>query len=285
MLNPLERQQILDDIFDWCAARPDIRALGVVGSGARTETPADPWSDWDLLLIAEDPHAYLASDAWAEAISPVWVSTVERGGQGEVVERRVLFRCGVDADFIVLPTGDASVFESEPLASIIARGLRILLDHDRQLAPLLTRVRGEPPAHPPSAAEFSELVNDFLFHTVWAAKKLCRGELWSAKTCCDGYMKRHLLTMIAWHTGAQRGWQTNTWYGGRFLERWAPPEALAGLTTCFARYAEPEVWQALAQTSALFDRLAIETAQSLGYPYPQELAHQLREQVERIRIS
>lgn len=36
---------------------------------------------------------------------------------------------------------------------------------------------GPPPAAPPAAA-FEALVHDFLYHAVWLAKKLRRGELW-----------------------------------------------------------------------------------------------------------
>lgn len=47
-----------------------------------------------------------------------------------------------------------------------------------------------------SESEFLNLTNDFYFHNIWAAKKLLRGELWSAKMCVDAYLKNYLLKMI-----------------------------------------------------------------------------------------
>jgi hypothetical protein len=40
------------------------RAALVVGSRARTDHPADRWSDLDLLLFTTAPDAYAADDPW-----------------------------------------------------------------------------------------------------------------------------------------------------------------------------------------------------------------------------
>ena len=37
------------------------------------------------------------------------------------------------------------------------------------------------------------MINDFFFHTIWASKKILRGELWTAKMCIDAYLKKYLL--------------------------------------------------------------------------------------------
>ncbi len=76
---------------------------------------------------------------------------------------------------------------------------------------LLSRLTGGVPATTPSSAppptqeEFLALCHDFLYHAVWAAKKLRRGELWIAKSCADGYMKQLLLGMLEWHARSERG--------------------------------------------------------------------------------
>ena len=62
-----------------------------------------------------------------------------------------------------------------------------------------------PSARPPTEQECLEAINDFWYHALWTAKKLRRGELLSAKGCCDGHLKELLLRMTAWHAGATRG--------------------------------------------------------------------------------
>ena len=122
----------------------------------------------------------------------------------------------------------------------------------------------------PTQEEFLALSHDFLYHAVWAAKKLRRGELWIAKACADGYMKQLLLEMIEWHARSELGWDYDTWHGGRFLEEWADPGALDGLREAFAYYDEADVRRALLATMALFRRIGRETAARVGCAYPEE---------------
>ncbi|MBE0699475.1 MAG: aminoglycoside 6-adenylyltransferase [Anaerolineaceae bacterium] len=279
----LERKHILERISAWSAARPDIRALAVVGSGARVDDPADEWSDWDLLLLADEPQTYLNSEDWLGEISQPLVSMVERGEQGQIIERRVLFRGGVDVDFIILPTADLRTFSAEPLASILQRGICVLFDRDAVLTPQLVLVDKIPKIQPPASTEFSELINDFLFHTVWTAKKIKRGELWTAKSCCDGYMKERLLKMIEWYTACLSAWETQTWYSGRFLERWASPTIQQELNGIFAHYDADDLWLALDNTTRLFHLLGRQTARCMNYPYPEERAGELQTPLQWIK--
>src|SRR5690606_24449708 len=90
-------------IARWAAARPDIQALAVVGSYARADHPADPWSDLDLVLFVDDPIPYLESAGWLEAIAPPRITFTEPTALGIGRERRVLFEGGLDVDFTLLP--------------------------------------------------------------------------------------------------------------------------------------------------------------------------------------
>ena len=261
-----DRQILLERLLVWAQARPDIQALALVGSSARAGLPADAWSDIDLLLLTADPDFYLASPDWCAEIAEPWIATVERAPDGRVVERRVLFRGGVDVDFLILAADKLGALREEPLKSITARGMRVLFDRAGILPSLTPDALLAPIA--PEAAEFAELVADFWFHAVWTAKKLRRGELFTAKSCCDGYMKRHLLALIEWRAATE-------WYGGRFIERWAGAEVVDRLSQVYAHYTEADIWRALAATMELFDDLARELAQARGFPYPAAQAQQI----------
>lgn len=50
----------------WGRERGDVRAVLVVGSRARADTPADQWSDTDLVVVG-DPATYPASAEWLGA--------------------------------------------------------------------------------------------------------------------------------------------------------------------------------------------------------------------------
>ncbi|MBU7046952.1 MAG: aminoglycoside 6-adenylyltransferase, partial [Theionarchaea archaeon] len=122
----------------------------------------------------------------------------------------------------------------------------------------------------PTEQEFHEVISDFLYHCIWTAKHLRRGELWWAKECCDSHLKGLLLTMVEWHSRALQGSNYDTWFRGRFLETWADPRVLKGLKDAFAYYDEKDVKRALDATMELFRWLARETGEKLEYSYLDE---------------
>jgi aminoglycoside 6-adenylyltransferase len=274
------RELLLERIVEWGQSRPDICALAIVGSGARCDQSADEWSDIDLVLVAYNGDEYLQRVDWLEAISDPWITTVERNMLGRITEQRVLFKCGVDVDFIVLSRSNVKYLENEPLASIIRRGFRVLFDKEGAF-PLLQSsvVRPNPP---PTPDAFYDLVSDFWFHSIWSAKKLKRGELWTAKSCCDVYMKKHLLAMIEWHAQAHAHTYIDTWYNGRFVEDWAVAGVGEALVEVFAHYDEADIHRALLSTMALFHRIADDTARILNFSYDQNKYDEVEAWISRI---
>ena len=283
MIDNLPRSQLLNQITAWAQAHDGLRAVALVGSGARTDHPADAWSDLDLLLVAVDPEAILASTGWLATFGETWFTFTERWWDGKALERRVLFASGQDVDFMFLAVSTARQgFTDTFIAEIAARGLHVLFDKDGLLASLAAGTPSQPKPLP-SNQEFSEVVHDFWYHTVWTAKKLRRGELWVAKSCCDDYLKRMLLSMLAWQAQSRAGGPVDTWFNGRFLEQWASPAALEALRAAFARYDPEDIWRALQVTMDLFDQVARETAGQLGYAYPAEKVEKAMDLVKRIR--
>jgi aminoglycoside 6-adenylyltransferase len=285
--------QLEERFVAWARTRPDIRAAIVVGSWARTDHPADEWSDLDIAFSAADPQRYLSTADWLKDIGKPWLAYLDRDG----VVHHVLFEGGLDAGFAVLPNsgirqavrflptlrrfpillrvlpgrlGDQIRQDVASSADYYRRGVRVILDKDGLAAKFLSHFPADSQPHPqPTQPEFRDIVAEFWFRAVWTAKHLRRGELWWAKTeGCDGQMKSMLLRVLEWHAGATHGWDYDTWEGGRFLEEWADPRAVAGLRDVFAHYDENDIWRALLATMELFRWLAIETAERLGYPYP-----------------
>jgi len=266
-------ERLSDRFVRWAQAEDNIRAAIVIGSRARTDHPADEWSDLDVIILANDPESYWASADWLHNVGVPWLTFIEPLPDGSGFERRVLFEGGLDVDFAPDPVAPFRRMLDEGhfgglLADLIRRGVRFLVDKEGFAKRLEQIPTVPPPYKPPTEPEFLNLVHDFWYHTVWTAKKLRRGELWTAKSCCDSYLKQLLRRMLEWHTRARRGASIDTWMRGRFLEAWADPRAVAALPKVFAHYDEADVWRALLATMALFHWLALETAEALGYTYP-----------------
>jgi aminoglycoside 6-adenylyltransferase len=275
-------ERLIEKFLDWARSDDNIRAAVVIGSRARTDHPADEWSDLDLLVVAEDTKLLLEGSDWIRVVGTPWITFVEQTPDGGF-ERRVLFKGGLDVDFAAEAAEDIRQMAGGPIppffADVIRRGVKVILDKDGMLEKIRTTT---PESRAPSQAEseFLNLVNNFWYHTVWTGKHLRRGELWWAITCCNMHLKNLLRQMLEWNARATRGGVVDTWMRGRFLEEWADPKALAALPLVFTRYDEEDVWQALRATMELFHWLAVEAADSLKYPYPSSGEERARELVE-----
>lgn len=267
-------EDLIGRITRFAEADENIRAAFIIGSYARSDHPADEWSDLDVILIVQQIDVFHDQTDWINAIHPYWLTFVETMPGGGAVERRVLFAGGLDVDFVPFPVNQIQfILDNEipaEIADALRRGVRVLTDKDLLIAQLLEIVPPIQPLAPPAASELCNAIDDFWYHAVWTAKHLRRRELWWAKSSVDGRMKDLLRQMLAWHAQATRGSETDTWLRGRFLEEWADPRAVAALEHVYARYREEEVWTALFATMELFSWLSRETTRALHLPYPEE---------------
>jgi aminoglycoside 6-adenylyltransferase len=237
-----------------------------VGSRARSDIPADEFSDHDLVLFVRDPAPLLEEDAWVERFGSPKLTFQEPTAVGDQRELRVLYSDGSDVDFAIVPL---EFLEHEAVALVAVRGARILVDKDGELERRLAAI--PPPQAPgqPDPAEFRNVSSDFWYHAVWGARKLRRGELLVAKGCIDGHLKALLLQLLEWHARATDP-HADTWHRGRFFERWADPGAVTALRGAYGGYEEADLARALSATMDLFARVERETAELLGLQRPAE---------------
>jgi aminoglycoside 6-adenylyltransferase len=277
---------LIERFTSWAEREEAVRAAVIIGSRARTDHPADEWSDLDVIILADNPDLYWQTTVWLHHLGTPWLTFLEPTPDGRGFERRVLFAPGLDVDFVPSP---AAAFRQmlitgipSDVADMIRRGIRFLVDKDNLAALLPAPPIESLPAQPPSEQEFLNLVHNFWYHTLWTAKHLRRGELWWAKAGCDMHLKGLLQQMLEWHTRATQGPNVDTWLRGRFLEEWADPRALVELAAAFAHYDAEDVWQALLATMALFSWLEGETAVAWHFIYPTDGARHTAELVQKL---
>jgi aminoglycoside 6-adenylyltransferase len=266
-------RDLIKQVTNWSLDQPDVRAAVVLGSQARSVIPADCLSDLDMLLIVRDASIYLADVSWLSAFGEPCLTFVEPTAVGSFRERRVLFRDGADVDFALVPVAAAQQLIDQQIpaeiADVFRRGFKILVDKDRLADQLTDRRRWPEKADKlPTESMWEQTGQDLLYHVVWAAKKAKRGELWVAKSSCDGYQKNLLLRLIEWHAKIKS--DRGTWHRGRFLERWADPVVLQELPSTFAEYALSDVERALLANLRFYERFGREVANRFGYAFPDE---------------
>lgn len=245
--------------------KSDIQAIVLIGSSTRDTIVADEYSDLDVVITTDDTDRWLYGD-YPDELGKVEISFVEPTlGGGK--ERRVLYDCGLDVDMIIFKPAQFEAAIREGVASwVMNRGYQVLYDAANYTGQLKQYVSHDITYTGLTEKEFINMVNDFFFHTIWASKKILRGELWSAKMCIDAYLKRHLLTMIEMYSVSKH--HVDVWHDGRFLDRWTEKEIHNALKRCFAHYEKEDMVAALFSTEKLFGRLSEQVAEMKGYPYP-----------------
>jgi aminoglycoside 6-adenylyltransferase len=250
----------LERVTAWATARDDLDAVVLLGSQARVDTPADRWSDVDLLLVVDDPAPFLRDADWLEPLGRPTLTFVEPTAVGGSYERRVLFADGEEVDFAFFA---AAAIASVPEAgTVLRRGYRVLVDRIG-LGERLAELAAQPAERP--QRDLAQLSHDFWYHVLWTAKKLRRGEVWFAWRSCNGYLQTRLVTLLGWRA-ADRG--LDTWHDGRFLEQWVDEETLRRLREAAARYDADDVARALRAVSELFADVENDYAGEAGLAVP-----------------
>lgn len=250
-------------LLETAQADQQLRAVIVIGSGARQDVPADEFSDLDVIIATQEPDAWLYGDK-PHQLGDIRISFTEPT-LGGGVERRMLYDGSLDVDLLVFtPEQLLNAIHTGEAGWVMNRGYTVL--HDRMnVTPLLERlIPRKATCNPMGEGEFVNLVNDFFFHAVWTDKKLRRGEVWTAKMCLDAYLKRLLLRVLE----LARCGETDVWHDGRFLDRWAGEETVEALRGCFAHYEKGDMARALLETVQLFVRVGQEAARKHGYAWP-----------------
>ncbi|MGP4040132.1 aminoglycoside 6-adenylyltransferase [Gracilibacillus sp. D59] len=261
---------IIERFLSFAGREQNIRAVIIVGSRARQDKPADKYSDLDLVIFAENPNLLLYHTKWLEQIGESHITFLENTAVGGGLERRVLFEGGLDVDFACFPISAISDMQSHyQVLSVLAKGIDVLIDKDRIIPAFKERIKADL-SKKEMSEEIENMMQDFWYHAVLAAKKLCRGELLEGKSICDTYMKNLLISLIRTQAKLKNGIAYNTWHGFRFFEEWADISIVTKFKDIYAHYDKEDVWQALKLTMNLFDELSIEVCKLKNLPYPAE---------------
>lgn len=268
-----EYDRFQERVAEFARDRDDVRAVIVFGSRAREDRPADEWSDVDLILVTTAADRYLQENEWLAELGDPWLYCRKETPVGGFQERHVLFDDGLEADLVPISLDILAELDELPtgVLALLARGNRFLVDKDGLegvMADLVADFDVE--AHErrlPDREAFHNQVHEAYYRAFWSAKKLRRGELWSAKWGIDASLKYDcLLPMLRWHAVAVH--DRAAWHAGRFLEEWADERALEELTAAFGTYDERDCWEALFATLAVFRWVTDETASALDVEQP-----------------
>lgn len=117
-------EQFLMDFTAWAKTRPDILAVGVVGSYARGTARDD--SDVDLVVVAKNPKHYLNERAWVKLFGEVMSEGIE--DYGLLISLRVFYTNGREVEFGLTDERWTALPLDAGTGKVIKGGLRVLFE-------------------------------------------------------------------------------------------------------------------------------------------------------------
>ena len=283
-------RDIMPTLIRWATARSSNRAVLLTSTRAIPGAPIDALSDYDVILIVQDIHPFVADRAWLHDFGDVLVAYWDPihpdpafgiDQCGNVTQ----YADGLKIDFTLWPVALFRRIAAAPvLPAELDAGYQVLLDKDRLTATLRSPAFTAYVPKPPTLTTYQTLINDFLSDAPYVAKCLWRDELLPAKWCLDCDMKyTYLRQVLEWRVEIEHGWSVPVGFLGKGLKKRLQPDIWTAVEQTYVGAQLADNWDALANTMALFRRVASEVGAHLGYTYPHDLHQRVTAYVEHIK--
>jgi aminoglycoside 6-adenylyltransferase len=250
----------------------------------------DAYSDYDVVVVVDDVRAMRDDTGWQDHFGEVLISywdPVERNPStgAEWVGNITNYASGLKIDFSLWsPQHYADVTAGPDPCAEFDAGYRVVVDKDGLTTQLPAPTFGSYIPARPDEATYLRLITDFLIGVPYVAKSLLRGQLLPAKWVLDCDMRfNYLVPLLEWRVECDHDWSLKTGNLGKGLETHLPADTRRGLERTFTGADPVANWEALFEMIALFDRVAREVADLLGYAHPRDLIRRVTDHAQRMR--
>jgi aminoglycoside 6-adenylyltransferase len=245
--------------------RDDIRAAILTSSRVQSDRKPDALSDYDIALYVSDISAFKKNDDWLSPLGDpaIYWPRLPQSTSLESIEitRLVIFNDHTRFDFQIS-------LSSIPIASdAYSDGYQVLLDKDGITNTLDAERSNFYHTAQPTAEEYSELVNDFLWDATYVPKHLRRDEMPAAKYMFS-HLHQYLIKMATWYIGAKNNWDVSTGINGKWLKKYLSPADWGAFEQTYTGADIHDNWEAFHKTVDLFEKFALSLSQDAAYEFP-----------------
>lgn len=137
-MNTHDVNKFITQVRSWAAQRPDILAVGYVGSWARGT--AKPTSDLDVMILTNDPEPYITQSGWISFFGEVQKITQE--DWGIVKTWRAFFDTAKEVEFNITTEAWSNIHPIDPgTQKVVSDGMEIIYDPQAILSQLKVAVQ------------------------------------------------------------------------------------------------------------------------------------------------
>lgn len=275
------------DLILGAADRDDrVRAVYMNGSRANPNAKKDIFQDFDIVYVVTETASFLKDDGWINVFGNLIICQ-EPDKLDKMQGRDVDFANGytylmqfTDGNRIDLHLQPKHILGEE-------------YGRDKLTIPLLDKDHCLPQIPPPSDEDYwvkkpsygkyFSRCNNFWWVAPYCAKGLWREEILYTIEVMNSYVRQELMTMLYWYAGIQTGFKVSIGKANKNLKKYLRPDIWDRLMVTFNMSDYEASWKALITTCELFEEIAPEVGEALGYEYKHYESKRSFEFIKHIR--
>ncbi|MCB0156661.1 MAG: aminoglycoside 6-adenylyltransferase [Caldilineaceae bacterium] len=258
--------EMLDLILNTARADGRVRAVIMNGSRVNPDAPRDPFQDYDIVYVVTDVDSFKAEPDWIDVFGARMIMQLpDDMGDGPSAAGSyaylMQFADGNRIDLTLWPRANLTALGRDSLSVL-------LLDKDGVIEPFLPPHNGDYLPQPPTAKEFADCCNEFLWVMPYIAKGLWRDELPYALFHRDVVVREQLVKMLMWQIGVQTDFRVSPGKNGKYFARLLPAAQWELYLQTYGPAEDAATWDTVERMCRIFRETALAVAARMGFDYP-----------------
>ena len=277
--------EMMSMILSFAETDDRIRAVTMEGSRASKSALHDRYSDFDITFFVTDSRPFTTDRDWVRQFGEILILQCPEDWYSHPYdpESRDPFAFLIqfaDGNRIDLGIKDLSRIEDERSYD----EPRIVLLKKDEL-PQIVPIPDESVFYVqrPSAKEYFDVCNEFRWVSVYAAKGLCREQLYYAKYAFDQLMMNQFIKMLGWVVGVRHDFSVSVGGYGKYFKKYLTADELARFHGIFPNGEFEDIWEKLFKIYDFFAENAQFVAEKLGFAYDADETARVRAYIEKMR--
>lgn len=269
MINTRDEQTMMDMILRIAQDDDRVRAVIMNGSRASPGAAKDKFQDYDIVYVVTDVEAFVNDPQWITQFGdPLIIQTPDVidgnwSGRKDQFSYLMQFKDWNRIDLTLLHQ-DAQPAMHRDSQSIL------LLDKDGLTSPFPPPSDADYLPQSPTAKQFHDCVNEFLWVSTYVAKGLWRKELIYAKNTSEQIVKEQLIKLLIWYAAMKTNFDVSMGKFGKHINKYIEPALWEHFVKTYVDADEVHMWGALFDMCELFNTVAVKVAFHYGYTYNQK---------------
>jgi aminoglycoside 6-adenylyltransferase len=279
-------KEMLELILRVARQNSKIRAVYMNGSRANPNVPRDIFQDYDIGYVVTDTKAFIDDEEWIDCFGERLMM--------QMPDKMDALR-GKDYNFndnygwlIQLADGNRLDLHVESISYGVENITKdklcvILLDKDNFLPEMPDSTDVDYHVRKPTQNDYLCDCNNFWWCLNNVAKGLWREEVPYVMDMINDHIRPHLVNMLSWKIGIETDFSLSVGKSGKYMNRFLSEDLWQRFLRTYSDGQINHIWEATLTMCDLFDEVAIEVADQMGYTYNQIEAGASRSFLDHVR--